>query len=112
MRMVRQSFLLGSYNVLAHSGVITGIIDWNLALYGDPLYDVANVLFWNERKLQPLIFALKERYLTETLNRKKVFCYMLRIGLDEVYKTVALNHIGLDVSWVVQRIDELCRNEI
>ena len=97
---------LGSYNLLAANGKITGAIDWNLSLYGDYLYDIANFLFWDEKKLQPLIKALN-KYLSDDVNQRKVQCYVLRIGLEEVYNIVALNEIGYDVSWVLNRINEV-----
>ncbi|WP_439897592.1 phosphotransferase, partial [Escherichia coli] len=36
----------GSNNVLTDGHRITGVIDWSEAMYGDPLYDIANILFW------------------------------------------------------------------
>lgn len=34
------------FNVLAHDGKISAVIDWGNAMYGDFLYDVANFTFW------------------------------------------------------------------
>ncbi len=36
----------GFNNALAEDGQITGVIDWDNASYGDPLYDVAWLEFW------------------------------------------------------------------
>jgi transcriptional regulator with XRE-family HTH domain len=98
---------LGSYNLLALNGTITGAIDWSLSLYGDYLYDISNILFWDEKKLQPLIKSINNKYLSDEINRRKILCYILRIGLEEVYNTVVLNEIGYDVSWVINRINEV-----
>lgn len=98
---------IGSYNLLAEGAQISGVIDWSLSLYGDPLYEAANVLFWNEDKLQPLVSALKERYLPDERNTKKLRCYMLRIGLEEIYNTAMLGEIGYDDVWVMGRLREI-----
>ncbi len=98
---------IGSYNLLASGGQITGAIDWSMALYGDPLFEAANILFWNEDKLQPLVKALKARHQTNEQNNEKLHCYMLRIGLEEIYNTAALGEIGYDLTWVVNRVREV-----
>ena len=101
---------VGSYNVIAKSGEVTGFIDCGSAIYGDPLYAIANLLFWNEDKLQDLITEIKRLYLIEKANERKLYCYVLRIGLAEIYNTVILNEIGYDVYWVNNRLDEVLRN--
>lgn len=35
-------------NVLVEDGRISGVIDWGNAMYGDPLYDIAWLLYWWE----------------------------------------------------------------
>ena len=37
----------GSNNVLTDGKKITGVLDWDCALYGDPLFDVAGSFFWS-----------------------------------------------------------------
>ena len=51
----------GSSNVLNNDDKIY-LIDWSLSLYGDPLYETANVLFWNEKCLSPLISMINKKY--------------------------------------------------
>ncbi|MCL2045357.1 MAG: aminoglycoside phosphotransferase family protein [Oscillospiraceae bacterium] len=97
----------GSYNIIAFDGQITGLIDCGSALYGDPLYCMANLLFWNEDKLHYLISLVKQRYYTDEYNKQKLYCYALRIGLEEIYNTVILNEIGYDISWVNNRLEEI-----
>lgn len=98
---------LGSFNLLAKDNQLTGIIDWSLALYGDHLYDKANILFWNEDKLQPLIKEIKNKYMTSAETNEVLYCYMLRIGLEEIYNTVILNEAGYDIEWVANRLNEI-----
>ncbi|MBS4216839.1 helix-turn-helix domain-containing protein [Bacillus sp. FJAT-49711] len=98
---------LGSFNLIAKNGQITGIIDWSLSLYGDHLYDKANILFWNEDKLQPLIHRITEKYINSPETKEKIYCYILRIGLEEIYNTVVLNEIGYDIEWVANRLQKV-----
>ena len=100
----------GSYNIIALDGKITGLIDCGSALYGDPLYCMANLLFWNEDKLQDLISMVKQRFFTDEESKGKLYCYALRIGLEEIYNTVVLNEIGYDISWVNNRLGEVVRH--
>ncbi len=37
----------GMDNVLVHDGEVSGVIDWEQSAYGDPLYDVARLDFWD-----------------------------------------------------------------
>lgn len=98
---------LGSYNLLAKDNQITGIIDWSLAMYGDHLYDKANFLFWNEEKLQPLIKEITNKYITTIETKEVIYCYMLRIGLEEIYNTVIRSEVGYDIEWVANRMNEI-----
>ena len=100
----------GSYNIIALDGQITGLIDCGSALYGDPLYCIANLLYWNEDKLQDIVMEIKRRYLNDNASERKLFCYALRIGLEEIYNTVVLSEIGYDVSWVNNRLNEVAEN--
>ncbi|WP_409298786.1 phosphotransferase [Peribacillus sp. SCS-26] len=98
---------LGSFNLLAKENRITGIIDWSLAMYGDPLYDKANFLFWNEDKLQPLIREITHTYMGTCESREIMYCYMLRIGLEEIYNTVIRSEAGYDIEWAANRLNEI-----
>jgi hygromycin-B 4-O-kinase len=49
----------GSYNLMTDRRRITAVIDWDRALFGDPLYEIANLLFWREQCLEHLIFGLR-----------------------------------------------------
>ena len=101
---------IGSYNIIALDGSIAGFIDWGMAIYGDPLFDVANLLFWDEKKTEHLTEMTVRKYYTDEKNKRKLFSYVLRIGLEEIYNTVVLNLIGYDVNWVCNRLDEVVKN--
>ncbi|WNS76194.1 helix-turn-helix domain-containing protein [Bacillus sp. DTU_2020_1000418_1_SI_GHA_SEK_038] len=101
---------LGSFNLLAKDGQVSGMIDWSLSMYGDHLYDKANILFWNEDKLQPLIQRITNRYMSSPECKGKIYCYMLRVGLEEIYNTVILNEIGYDIEWVANRLQRIINN--
>ena len=75
----------GSDNVIADKGKITGVIDWAGAKYGDFLYDVAWLNFWNPQK-NPMNFFknyYKSKELSENFS-ERVMCYQLRIGLSSL----------------------------
>ncbi|MFC0335818.1 aminoglycoside phosphotransferase family protein [Paenibacillus sepulcri] len=103
---------LGSFNLLAKDDQITGIIDWSLALYGDHLYDKANILFWNEDKLQPLVQQITQRYIASPESKERIYCYMLRIGLEEIYNTVILKEVGYDIEWGANRLQRIMDNDL
>jgi len=95
---------LGSYSIIAKQHRVTGLIDWKLAMYGDHLYDIANLMFWNEDRLDSLNAKLQAEYMTTVDNRNAILCYMLRIGLEELYTTVMMNEPGCDIEWVANRL--------
>jgi hygromycin-B 4-O-kinase len=98
---------IGSYNLLAEDGHISGVIDWNYALFGDPLFELANIIFWNEDKLYPLVRTLQEKYSPQRGLYRRLHLYALRIGLEEAYNTALPGQIGYDEDWVIQRIGQL-----
>jgi hypothetical protein len=61
----------------------------------------------NEDKLQPLIIQLRARYMSTSENKRTIECYMLRIGLEELYNTIILNEAGYDVDWVAKRLQSM-----
>ena len=74
-------------NVLVDSGRITGVIDWANALYGDPLYDVAWLVWqaahpgwWYDDGAEFLHarFGAMPNYAT------RIACYGCHIGLDHL----------------------------
>jgi hygromycin-B 4-O-kinase len=74
-------------NILAEGARITGVIDWANALYGDPLYDVAWLLWqaahpdwWHAEGPG----VLHERFGAAPGYAARIACYALHIGLDHL----------------------------
>jgi hygromycin-B 4-O-kinase len=74
-------------NVLSDGRRITGVIDWANALYGDPLYDVAwliwqasNPGWWYDDGAD----ALHARYGSLPNYAERIACYQCHIGLDHL----------------------------
>ncbi|GAA4906200.1 hygromycin-B 4-O-kinase [Stackebrandtia albiflava] len=72
----------GADNLLIHHGHVSGVIDWEAAMIGDPLYDLANLRFW-----APFLPCMKaqadhmEAHLTEPDAVHRIRCYLLAVGL-------------------------------
>ena len=94
----------GSNNVLADGRRITGVLDWSEAAIGDPLYDVANVLFWRTwlpcMEAQAHYFESKREDVTAL--RKRLVCYQLRIGLSEIWASASKGD-GRVLRWAIAR---------
>lgn len=80
----------GFNNTLAKNGKITGVIDWDDAAYGDPLYDVAWQGFWSAgfswSEDIDIVGAIKQQYvqngqLPEYFD-ERVDCYKMIIGTN------------------------------
>lgn len=105
-RLVHGDF--GSNNVMALGDRITGVIDWSEAMYGDPLYDIANILFWRSwlpcMEIQALHF---EDTIRDDIDvRRRLRCYQLRIGIDEIH-VAALESKRRLLKWALHRCDEI-----
>jgi hygromycin-B 4-O-kinase len=102
-RLVHGDF--GSNNVLTDGHAITGVIDWDMAVYGDPLYDIANVMFW--RSWLPCmdhLAAYVERTLPHSIEiDRRLHCYQLRIGLVEVLGLASSQDTDF-ARWVTSRL--------
>jgi hygromycin-B 4-O-kinase len=85
-RLVHGDF--GSNNVLCDAGAITGVIDWSEAMIGDPLYDVANLLFWRSwlecMEQQCRYFEMHEPH--RLASSERLTCYQLHIGLMTLFE--------------------------
>jgi hygromycin-B 4-O-kinase len=98
----------GSNNVLARGHDVTGVLDWERALVGDPLYDVANMRFWTTylpcMELQASHFDRELGGLPGYEDR--VSCYALRIGIEETRETRRDGDEAL-LRWAAGRCREL-----
>ncbi|MBV8809359.1 MAG: aminoglycoside phosphotransferase family protein [Acidobacteriaceae bacterium] len=100
----------GSNNVLTDGRRITGVIDWSEALFGDPLYDVANTFYW-----RTWLDCMEEqaRYFEAHLDPSpalsdRLLCYQLRIGLAEIYQNAVEGKVD-GAAWAASRCRELIR---
>jgi hygromycin-B 4-O-kinase len=96
----------GSYNLMTDGRRITAVIDWDRALFGDPLYETANLLFWRERCLEPLTLAMRAAADAEPGAKERLLCYQLRIGLQELYDS-ATGETTFDPAWLTTRCKSL-----
>lgn len=105
----------GSNNVLVdkEAYTITALLDWEEALYGDPLFDVANAYYW--RTWLACMEASAEYWeahlRTMTNYRQRVACYQLHIGLRELRKASLDGNI-LMLEWTQDRCRQLLHQEI
>lgn len=98
----------GSNNVIVdpNQGRVAAIIDWDCAMWGDPLWDIATAFFW--RTWLPCMehsATVWEAELGHLPNfRERVRCYQLRIGLDELR-----HHTVVGDSEMTAWLEERCR---
>ena len=76
-------------NVLvADDSRLSAVFDWGCSLYGDPLYEAANLTFWmpwhpNSVGAVDLVGALREHYDVDDFDRR-LRCYELHVGLTHM----------------------------
>jgi len=94
----------GSNNVLTDGQKITGVLDWDCALYGDPLFDVAGSFFWS-----PWLdcMRIQSEFFQQTLQNEANFagrlhCYQLRCGLEEIHENALAGNQKL-LNWLLNR---------
>jgi hygromycin-B 4-O-kinase len=102
-RLVHGDF--GSYNLMTDRRWITAVIDWDRALFGDPLYEIANLLFWGEQGLRPLTVGSSTVSGDEPRRAERLLCYQLRTALQEIYES-ASGETSVDLGWLTTR----CKN--
>lgn len=92
----------GSANLICEGDRITAVIDWTLALHGDPLSEWANLAFRDEPRMRPVLARLSPaRALRERLR-----CYPLRIGPQEIH-AAAVQGNPVDHGWLHRRCRQL-----
>jgi hygromycin-B 4-O-kinase len=96
----------GSANLIADDGCITGVIDWDRALVGDPAYDQANLFFWGEDRLRAVRERLSGLHAGDGDWAQRMACYQLRIGLEELYDAVT-GRTPVAPVWLTARCAEL-----
>lgn len=96
----------GAANLLSDGRVITAVIDWDRAMAGDALYDEANLFFWREASLRPVLSRLAVEHSADPDWARRLVCYQLRIGLQELSESLASLQ-PVDVNWLLARCAEL-----
>jgi hygromycin-B 4-O-kinase len=96
----------GSYNLMTDRRRITAVIDWDRALLGDPLYEIANLLFWGEQGLEPLTLGSRTPSGDEPRRAERLLCYQLRIALQEIHESAA-GETSVDLGWLTTRCKQL-----
>jgi hygromycin-B 4-O-kinase len=97
----------GSNNVLTDGRRVTGVIDWSEAMIGDPLYDVANILFWRSwLECMAQQAAYLERQPMGDHGAKRLRCYQLRIAAEEIYQGAIAGDDRM-VAWAISRCDQI-----
>jgi len=83
---------LTNRNVVVDGGQITGVFDWGCSVYGDHLYDLAQLEFWAswypKLNVQYLRSAIEQQwadvgYTPENVDARLIACY-LHIGLEHL----------------------------
>lgn len=76
----------GSDNLLSNNNKITGVIDWELSRYGDFLYDVAWLDFWEMKVDYTDIFEkhYKKTGVSIPNFQERILCYKFHFGLGSL----------------------------
>jgi hygromycin-B 4-O-kinase len=98
----------GSNNVLTKHERVTAVLDWDLAMVGDPLYDIANTYFW--ATYLPCM-RVQASHFQRTLSQidgygERISCYALRIGLEEILENVRDGDAKM-ATWALERSREV-----
>jgi hygromycin-B 4-O-kinase len=105
-----------NFNVLVQGDRVSAIFDWGASMYGDWLWDLAWITFW-----QPWYSAWAEvdvrgaalahfssRGLTGTRVEERLQCYELAIGLDGMAYQAFVGHVD-NLAWTTRRVEALLR---
>lgn len=98
----------GSNNLLVSNNAVTSVLDWENALYGDPLFDIAGAYFWRTWLLcMEKSAGYWEKSLSDVPNyHKRIRCYQLRAGLHEIYDNAQDNDHKM-LEWLQHRCKEI-----
>jgi hygromycin-B 4-O-kinase len=104
-----------NFNVLVNDDKISAVLDWGSALYGDFLWDLAWLTFW-----QPWYVAWSTLDLRQAARMHyrdiglevpnfdvRLRCYELAIGLDGLAYQAWANRSPDDLGWTTRRVLEL-----
>lgn len=81
-----RSLLHGDYgfnNVLIKRKNVSGVLDWALSKYGDFVYDIALLAFWEDNIDYGKLFKDNYKYYKSLINyEERLTCYILHVGLS------------------------------
>jgi hygromycin-B 4-O-kinase len=104
-----------NFNVLVTDDRVGAVFDWGAAIYGDFLWDVAWLTFWQpwyaEWASVDLRASVQRHYqeigLAVPNFDARLRCYELAIGLDGLAYQAWANKRPDDVAWTIRRIEGL-----
>lgn len=98
----------GFGNVLAHEGKITAVLDWLDAGYGDVLFDVAQLDFWDSgtRWVDRFLDRYRDRGVELSHVAERIQCYQCRTGLDAM-RFFAKKRDEAAYRWICDRLSDL-----
>ena len=101
-------FVHGGYgfgNLLVANGRVAAVLDWIDAKYGDFLYDVASLDFWDPKRGYSKSFHANyvARDIAVPSYEKRLLCYKCYIALDSL-RFFAKSNNTKGYQWVKQRI--------
>jgi hygromycin-B 4-O-kinase len=86
-RLIHQDLI--NRNVLVTGTKITAVFDWGNAMYGDPLYDAAWLIYWWPWYPQWSQINIREALALPADADHRLFAYQLHIGLDHLAYTAS-----------------------
>ena len=107
----KRSLVHGGYgfgNLLIKNGQVSAVLDWIDSKYGDPLYDVAWLDYWDAgRGYRDIFKADYNRRDIDMLNYdERLLCYQCYIALDSM-RFFAKSDSHDDYKWTTDRIEGL-----
>jgi hygromycin-B 4-O-kinase len=110
-RLIHGDF--GADNLLSDGERITAVLDWELAAYGDPLFDVATAHFWAQGLESFREFARYSDELLEHLPayRERLHCYQAFQALG-VLHYFARNGPSHSLAWTQERVQRLIEESL
>lgn len=92
-RLVHGDF--GNNNLLVEDGLVTAVLDWEAAMIGDDLYDVATQLFWAPWLECAQVQAGHALADADSQTWDRLRCYLLQVGLNAVDFFVKVGQAGI-----------------
>jgi hygromycin-B 4-O-kinase len=95
-------------NVLIHKGSVSAVIDWMDAKYGDFIYDIAWITYWDleNRYRDTLLTEYTRRDFDMKASAERILCYHCYMALDGM-RFFSKKQDFEGYTWVVNRISQL-----